>query len=194
MGINTNTKQLPYALNNFVKGIDTDTSSYLIESSKYRDALNLRILTNKGSNTGELHKIEGSQFISDLKTMYIGSNTSTSDFTDWKVFKSLSIRNYGVLFIKNTTHWAIVRFKFENGSITQDGNPKVIFQSNLIKGDQLLDETISVVANYENENTIKLYIADGNSYVHIINISPTQDTYNSKSSRKYSDYLSYSQV
>ena len=194
MGINTNTKQLPYALNNFVKGIDTDTSSYLIESSKYRDALNLRILTNKGSNTGELHKIEGSQFISDLKTMYIGSNTSTSDFTNWKVFKSLSIRNYGVLFIKNTTHWAIVRFKFENGSITQDGNPKVIFQSNLIKGDQLLDETISVVANYENENTIKLYIADGNSYVHIINISPTQDTYNSKSSRKYSDYLSYSQV
>ena len=47
MDINTNTKKLPYALNNFVKGIDTDTSSYLIESSKYRDALNLRILTNK---------------------------------------------------------------------------------------------------------------------------------------------------
>jgi len=60
MGTNSNTKQVPYTLNDFIKGIDTDTSSYLIESSKYRDALNLRILTNKGSNTGELHKIEGS--------------------------------------------------------------------------------------------------------------------------------------
>lgn len=194
MGTNSNTKQVPYTLNDFIKGIDTDTSSYLIESSKYRDALNLRILTNKGSNTGELHKIEGSQLLCDLNYIHVGIQPNKTDFSNWSVFKSLVIRNYGILFIKSTTNWAIVRFEFQDGNLVDENSPRVIFQSNLSKNDIMLDENISVVANYENQNTIKLYIADGNTYVHIINISPSQDTYNADTNRKYSDYLSYSEI
>lgn len=192
MATNSTSKNIPETLNTFTKGIDADVSKYLIESSKYRDALNLRILTNKSSNTGELHKIEGSKLLFDLSKIQIGDEGYVNSFSGWFVFKSLTIRNYCVLFIKNDEQWAIVRFQFEDNEII--AQPKIIFQSNVSNGDALLDQTISVVINYENENTIKLYIANGTDYVHIINISKKYDSYNSNRSRRYSDYLSYSEI
>jgi hypothetical protein len=49
--------------NTFVKGMDTDTSDILIESSKYRFAENVRITTDKDGSNGEIHMIDGTDQI-----------------------------------------------------------------------------------------------------------------------------------
>ncbi|MEE3413806.1 MAG: hypothetical protein VZR53_00355 [Prevotella sp.] len=48
-------------INTFMKGMNTDVSDALIDSSQYRYAENLRLVTNTDSNSGELRLIEGTQ-------------------------------------------------------------------------------------------------------------------------------------
>ena len=55
MVIDKNTTQI----NNFSKGMNTDTSDAYLEDGTYRMAVNLRYTTTVGSNSGELHMIEG---------------------------------------------------------------------------------------------------------------------------------------
>jgi len=50
--------------NTFIKGMDTDTSDMYIGEGSYRYAENLRVVTNKDSNSGELHIIEGTEKVS----------------------------------------------------------------------------------------------------------------------------------
>lgn len=52
--------------NTFVGGMDTDTSDMYLDSSKYRYAENVRIITNKDSNSGELRIIEGTTLFTSL--------------------------------------------------------------------------------------------------------------------------------
>ena len=59
MVTNSNTKQLPYQVNTFAKGMDTDTSDSLISNDSYRIAENLRYITDIDETTGELRLIEG---------------------------------------------------------------------------------------------------------------------------------------
>jgi len=54
MDINNNQQ-----INTFLKGMNTDVSDALIDSSQYRYAENLRLVTNTDSNSGELRLIEG---------------------------------------------------------------------------------------------------------------------------------------
>ena len=56
-------------VNTFLKGMNTDVSDALIDSSQYRYAENLRLVTNKDSNTGELRRVEGTQKVSQLGTI-----------------------------------------------------------------------------------------------------------------------------
>ena len=46
-------------VNTFLKGMNTDLSDSLLDSSQYRYAENLRLVTNTDSNSGELRLIEG---------------------------------------------------------------------------------------------------------------------------------------
>ena len=55
MDINNELQQI----NTFVKGMNTDVSDALMDSSQYRYAENVRLATNKDENTGELRLIEG---------------------------------------------------------------------------------------------------------------------------------------
>jgi len=46
-------------MNDFSKGMNTDTSDAFLDKSQYRLANNLRYVTNTEENSGELHMIEG---------------------------------------------------------------------------------------------------------------------------------------
>lgn len=46
-------------VNTFLKGMNTDLSDSLLDSSQYRYAENLRLVTNTDSNSGELRLVEG---------------------------------------------------------------------------------------------------------------------------------------
>ena len=54
MDINNNLQ-----VNTFTKGMNTDTSDALLDSSQYRYARNVRLVTNTDSNDGELRIVEG---------------------------------------------------------------------------------------------------------------------------------------
>ena len=58
MDINNNQQ-----INTFLKGMNTDVSDALIDSSQYRYAENLRLVTNTDSNSGELRLVDGTTFI-----------------------------------------------------------------------------------------------------------------------------------
>ena len=62
MDINNDLQQI----NTFVKGMNTDVSDALMDSSQYRYAENVRLATNTEENTGELRLIEGNSIYSDL--------------------------------------------------------------------------------------------------------------------------------
>ena len=61
MDINNNQQ-----INTFTKGMDTDTSDMYIGEGSYRYAENLRVVTDKDGNTGELHLIEGTNIVSEV--------------------------------------------------------------------------------------------------------------------------------
>jgi hypothetical protein len=46
-------------VNTFLKGMNTDLSDSLLDSSQYRYAENLRLVTNTDSNSGELRLVDG---------------------------------------------------------------------------------------------------------------------------------------
>ena len=69
-------------VNTFLKGMNTDLSDSLLDSSQYRYAENLRLVTNTDSNSGELRLIDGTS----LK----------AEFDDEIIYLN-SIRNYVVV-------------------------------------------------------------------------------------------------
>ena len=70
MDINNNQQ-----VNTFVKGMNTDVSDALMDSSQYRYAENVRLVTNTDSNSGEIRVVEGTKEFTDyfrtigIKTM-----------------------------------------------------------------------------------------------------------------------------
>lgn len=154
MDINENLQQT----NTFVGGMDTDTSDMLMTSEKYRFAKNLRLITDSNSNSGELHLIEGGDpsYRSQLK------NPDGTDITDWNnitIIKSTQIRDYGIFIAQDsTTGWCIYTI--------HNNIRKLIFGPCT----EALGDSISLVARYETEDVIKLYIADGVHSLMSINI------------------------
>ena len=87
--------------NTFVKGMDMDTSDMYIGEGSYRYAENLRVVTDKDSNSGELHIIEGTTEL-QLDAQIIGDLLG---FT--------SIRQYAVAIVKNGLTWSIYKIDDE---------------------------------------------------------------------------------
>ena len=85
MDINNELQQI----NTFVKGMNTDVSDALMDSSQYRYAENVRLATDKDENTGELRLIEGTSIYNDL-----------SNFGQIKAFTQ--IRDILIVFVRRT--------------------------------------------------------------------------------------------
>lgn len=154
MDINNNQQ-----INTFAKGLDTDSSDFIIQDQSYRNANNIKLIGDKYSTNISAQLIEG--------------NVLITEFTDnIQIIQTCSVRDYGVIVAKVDNKLAIYTIKESN--ITQQ--PKLIFKS--IEDYDI--DIVSVNIRYESENNIKLYIADGEHPLMSINVSDLQydDDYN----------------
>ena len=162
-------------INQFTGGMNTDLSYNMLEQTNYTLAKNLRIaslpkingITNN-NQYGQLRPIEG------IKTAY--SNTPNSIKVN-KILASTAIRQYGVIvFTDENSKWCVARFTNTIESVDLDiKDLKVIFGPST----EVTNNTkFSIVTRYENEDNIKLYIADGNNPIMILNIALIHDDYN----------------
>ena len=169
--------------NTFVKGMDTDTSDILIESSKYRFAENVRITTDKDGSNGEIHMIDGTDQIQ------ISDNPV---FKGEKVLALTSIRDLCVAIlykekeaVNKKDTWRIVKWQKGSTDFINVFGPSEEriweVETQVIErevGGATTTETIyipifkklSTVLRWESDKNIKLYIADGIHEIMSINI------------------------
>lgn len=134
MAIDKNTTQI----NNFSKGMNTDTSDMYLEDGSYRLARNLRYITNTGENSGELHIIEGAKYLASVT----GEIIATTQLREW-----------GLIVTQTTDGWNV--YKIQNGS------NEVKLVVSIHSKDRVYGTKPSLVTRWEDEANQKLYIADG---------------------------------
>lgn len=165
-------------INTFAKGMQCDLADSVIGDDSYKLARNLRYITDEDYNSGELHMIQGALKALDLK---------------YKVLASTSIRQYGVYIQKESDSiWSVYRFTnpyygSEGSKQFKPIDPKstiCVFRSTN-KDNMISSNKLSLVTRYEDENNIKLYIADGKHEILSINI---MDTYVENTINKIKSY------
>ena len=148
--------------NTFAGGMDTDTSDMLMKDSQYRLANNLRYITNSDENTGELHMIDGAKFLKKLEPDNI------------QILATATIRNYGVIIWKNLVpkytkyNWGIDYIKDTNTT------PVRVFEYGGNKQEDVIGDRPSIVCRWEDNDNIKVYIADG---IHELMMVSLNDDY-----------------
>ena len=68
---------MPVVKKSFLKGINNDDASYLLEPTEYLGALNIRFITSENGEVGQITNIEGNQ----LKNQTIDRTGATVTFT-----------------------------------------------------------------------------------------------------------------
>ena len=147
MDINNNQQ-----INTFLKGMNTDVSDALIDSSQYRYAENLRLVTNTESNSGELRLIEGTVPF-EYNKGNIKAMTSIRDILivvteDDKIWKNDTSSDAGWICIYQPKTWLDTEVPDETERKEKNENEK-------------FGEYLSLVTRWEGEKLVKLYIADG---------------------------------
>lgn len=155
-------------INSFVKGMNTDVSDSLMDSSQYRYAENIRLVTNTDSNSGEVRLIEG---VGPFSIEFPWSETQIMAMTSIRdiivvVTKDDNIYAYSLPGKHGWTHvYGPKTWTMDDEDIdTQDDLTKK--QENEHFGDYL-----SIVTRWETENLIKMYIADGKHQLMYINLA-----------------------
>lgn len=138
-------------VNTFLKGMNTDLSDSLLDSSQYRYAENLRLVTNTDSNSGELRLVDGT--------------TTIGDAFDGEIIYLNSIREYVVVITKNDNEWSIYVSDDKGVSFTPIFGPC----SEPLWNDGE-EPAICGVLRWESDNNIKLYITDNTGNHSIIPI------------------------
>lgn len=149
MDINNNQQ-----INTFLKGMNTDVSDALIDSSQYRYAENLRLVTGRDSNEGELHMIDGTVMRHGNFRQYLIETSSTDNI---EIVHLTSIRKYVVVIVKNATqrNWYILISNDKGETFKRIFGPC---------NDPIWDDngvcSISSVCRWESDNNVKLYFTD----------------------------------
>lgn len=145
--------------NTFYEGMNTDTSDMMLKDTQYRFAKNLRLVTDSSSNSGELRLIEGRDAVSDISFNKVIATTSVRDIP-------IVIEDLGVDQQDRYLGWNIYKIV---------GNGTVKFK---IFGPCTteLGESVSLVTRYEDDDNIKLYIADGKNPLMYINVALNPST------------------
>lgn len=138
--------------NTFIKGMNTDVSDMLMDSSQYRYAENIRLVTNTDSNSGEIRVVDGTEY------------TGWSPFPGGTMKAMTSIRDVMI----------VAGFKngLDNIYVYDTSDNKGWVQAYKGKQGEQFGEFLSLVTRYENEKLIKLYIADGENQLMYINLAP----------------------
>lgn len=157
-------------INTFTSGMDLDTADQYLDSTKYREAFNLRVVTDADGTSGSLTNTEGVRYFQTITTQL------PTNYTDPVVIHVNSVRKYGVIMLKamkdGKEYYFIFRFVNKNDLADgEDGTPKLIFGPCPTS----LGDNPSTVIRWEDDDNIKLYYADGMNAVRVINISPEVD-------------------
>lgn len=136
-------------VNTFTGGMNTDVSDSLLKTDQYKEARNLRIVTNTDNNTGELRLIEGGKQLLDF-----GRNSYIKAFTNCQDLPIVVVGTTG------QSTWYVYTLKL-------DSDPAEITQ--VLTCDEAIGDHLSVETVYESEDNIKLYIADGIHPIMVIN-------------------------
>lgn len=147
MDINNNQQ-----INTFTKGMNTDVSDMLMDNSQYRYAKNVRLVTNKDSNSGELRIVDGTESVG-LESFPGGIIKGITSIRD-----VIIVAGY-----KNNRSYIYVHKEGQND------NWVCAYQSKI---GEVFGEYLSFVTRYESDKLIKLYIADGLNQLMYINLAP----------------------
>lgn len=173
-------------INSFIKGMNSDISYQMIQDGQYTFAKNIRITSLNGTNKTE--NINGQGEVRPIEGIKVAYNKNKIDgFKINKIYAADTIRNYGVIVFQNNDNngtWCVARLKNKIGgnkdnddqfNIIDDSDIKVIFGPT----QQTIDkDKISISLRYEDNDNIKLYIADGKNPIMVLNIAESQDQYN----------------
>ena len=173
-------------INTFAKGMNTDTSDALLDSQEYRLANNLRIITNQDENTGELHLIDGTGNAFDIKNEI---QSDPQDIYDIEVLQTASIRDYGVAIVRrysNKEEWAVVSLKL----LESPQKAKIAFGW----CDHPIGKKLSLVTKWEDDDNVKVYIADGINPIALVNIAAPFVDENFSANSNYNKITSYPTV
>lgn len=145
-------------INTFSGGINSDFSDSTIPSDQYRQACNLRYINNSSSGVGQLESIEGFGKKLELEEGETVIETSYAD-------------KYGIVFVRDKNN-VINVYRFELDSLRWIINKTQIFGP---CADWNIKGRLSIVSRVENTDNIKLYIADGQHQIMIMNVLPDDD-------------------
>nr|DAH29900.1 MAG TPA: stabilization protein [Caudoviricetes sp.] len=116
-------------------------------------------------------------------------------FHNPEILASTNVRDYGIIIYKEDRGWGIIRFKNE---INKTGFKKIsefhdygVFSIKDSKWENV--HKVSVTTRYEDEDIIKLYIADGINPILVFNIAPSNESY-IDSNMDIDKYKSYPKV
>ena len=153
--------------NTFTKGMDLDTDKSMIPHDAYREAENVRVVTNDSGTQFALQNIEGVK----KYNLSIPSNET--------VIGTATINNIGIVITKTSDNInKIYRVTdFDQAAPTT----KIILKGELgLCEDLSTHPSLSIVANYETDTNVKIYFTDGTSGVKVLNI--VDDKYSEGSS------------
>lgn len=144
-------------VNTFLKGMNTDLSDSLLDSSQYRYAENLRLVTNTDSNSGELRLVDGTSvrhtftdriiYLNSIRE-YVVVITKDDANNEWSVYVN---NNKGIE--DNTHHWTMI-FGSCSEHIWNSGE----------------EPAICGVLRWESDNNIKFYFVDNTGEHGIMSI------------------------
>lgn len=163
-------KQQNMQVNSFDGGMNTDVADHLIKSNQYRLAKNLRFIQGRDGNTGELKSLTLPDHVYDEVSGQLGS-----------IVGSYQIREYGILFASKDNSLYVYRFnipkssdwpvQFDNNAATLIFGPCTEFNSQQ-QGLEAILRQYSIVGRVENNDNMKLYLADGEHQIMIIDLFP----------------------
>lgn len=148
--------------NTFTTGLDLDTDLAYIQNSSYRDAHNIRVITNDGGTTATIQSLEKSK------------KYNLSQAITGTIVASLAIKDIGVVisyFYKTTpgdAYYNIYRLEHFYGD--------TLTVTKVLSGVIGLSPTspISIVGNVESDDIYKIYFTDGNSPLCVLNMFDTR--------------------
>lgn len=154
-----------FQTNSFAGGMNMDTDIMLLPNTQYRYAENVRIITNDDGNTGMLQNIQD--------TLKVEGDIFEREGE--KVLAVVTVDKYII---------ALTSFPFEGKTINSiyrisNYNNPPLTSVTVVSGELGYTESSSIklVANYESDTNIKLYIADGEHYIRVISLMDNRYVY-----------------
>ena len=176
-------------INTFSGGMNSDTSVLQVGNTQYLESRNVRLNTYSNVDGTNMNK---QQEIVPIKGIMTALELDTIDNPE--ILATTNVRNYGVIIYRNSQQWGIIRFDNSISNSSNNVQPITSFHKYntfSVKDSKWEDvHKISVTTRYEDENVIKLYIADGVNPILVFNIAPSNQDYIDKNNQidKYKSY------